>query len=486
MDNYNSSSIFSLNKLLNILIVLSILTTFLGIVALILNHYGHHLYAVYLTYIALIFLFGLFTLFIFTKTTLIRILFREKIKAKIGSRAAEIYNPFLWMILIGIIIGIFTVIHAFIILSISLLEILTSKELPQFFGLFLVTSVIIGFSIVFTSSVVSTVVFTILLRKKLGIKNHMRIIKIDSGKEPLGMVIGTPFINWIFITSKLKDEEELIKTHELGHVMGHHLTKIWFIISLPIGNLVLLFLSNLYKVGILNIFLTSTYTLFLIAFTLFIIRITEIQADLNVYKKLGRDSYDLFLKIFNIDSPRKMPFFSKLTHTSRRDITLTTGDPIAALTHWEIPLVFSLLSADVSLITTYMVLQNINTELSLLLFLASYLSFLMTYFTLSFLLAFIIRPIVSRLTSLTDRGKLNLSLLISSVYLASTSIVLLLFLIDQLTIFITIPMSYVTILLSTWYFIRDKRRSLIIATVSFMIFILVNILILVSRIFVRL
>jgi|GEM_PF-5519894 len=96
------------------------------------------------------------------------------------------------------------------------------------------------------------------------------------------------------------------------------------------------------------------------------------------------------------------------------------------------------------------------------------------------------RAVVSHFTSLTDRGKLNLSLLISSIYLVFANIILLLFLINALTVLVTIPVSYLIILLTTWYFIRDKRRSLIIATVSFMIFILINILILASRTFIRL
>ncbi|MDW8034322.1 MAG: hypothetical protein RMI79_05280, partial [Nitrososphaerota archaeon] len=193
-----------------------------------------------------------------------------------------------------------------------------------------------------------------------------------------------------------------------------------------------------------------------------------------------------FIKDFNADHPSKMPFLSRLTHTGRRDITLTTGDPIAALTHWEIPLVFSLLSADIGLIITYIVLKGINIELTIILFTMLYLSLLLTHFILSFLLAFIIRPVISRLTSLTNRGKLNLSLMVSSIYLAFTSIILLLFLINPLTLLVTIPFSYLLILFVVWYFLKDKRRSLIIATVSFLIFILVNVLIFASRLFIRL
>ncbi|MEM1542937.1 MAG: M48 family metalloprotease [Ignisphaera sp.] len=365
---------------------------------------------------------------------------------------------------------------------------LTSDPL-MFFGSSLLMSTLVG---LFAFLILNVIVFVSgILRNIKG-----RIVVSESG-ESEGIVIGLPFtyLTLIFLPKRIEKLKGFIEAHEMGHILGHHITKlvIWNLSTVFIFGLSLLipaYFSKNFTVHPLSQILISSFSIFSIVFLIFLIRICEIQADLNAFKKYGSNAYDLFLefiKDLNVNHPSKMPFLSRLTHTGRRDITLTTGDPIAALTSWEIPLTFSLLYANIGLIMVHIVFKRIfNIELSPLVFITLYLFFLLMHLVLSFLLAFIIRLIISRFTNLTDRSKLNLSLLISSIYLVFASIILSLFLIDALTALITIPISYLMVLLAVWYFIRDKWKSLVIATVSFMIFILANILILASRAFVRL
>jgi hypothetical protein len=428
-------------------------------------------------------------------------LLMKKAKVEIESKTVVLHSPITYAFLIGIIPGLsISVLTVAILLGAipmlsEMIVYLLSEEPLQFIALFLITSTIMGSSIMFFASII----VTILIRRHYRIKDSVTIVKLvdtdEAYKGLLGMVMGTFFTQLVLLSPKLKDkEEEMIKTHEFGHVAGHHISKILFLISIPLGSLPFLFSMPFFNISIptrqLNYFLALISILFLAIFTIFILRIGEIQADLNSYKSLGRNAYDSFLEIikahYGVDTPEKMPFSSRLIHTTRRDITLTTGDSIAALTHWEIPLVFSLLSANIGLITIYSILKNFNIELSLFLSIIFYLSFILTNFILSFLLALIIRPIVSRFTSLTDRGRLNLSLMASGVYMVSASIMLLLFLVNPLTILITLPVSYLLILLTVWYFIRERRRSLIIASCSFALFILINILLMASRSFIRL
>ena len=493
-------------KLSKLLIIFFYIGTLLSALSLVLYYlYGENPYIMnicrYLVFIALCSTPGGFVILYRGTIKPLSNLLTKKAKVEIESKTATLYSPFTYAILIGImsalpisVLTVATLLGAMPMLS-EMIVYLLSEEPLQFITLFLIISAIMGSSIMFFASIV----VTILIRRQYGIKDSVTIVKLVDADEAykgfLGMVMGTFFTQLVLLSPKLKDKgEEMIRAHELGHVAGHHVSKTLFLISIPLGSLPLLFSMPFFNISIptrqLNYFLALMFILFLVVFTIFILRIGEIQADLNSYKILGQDAYNSFLEIikahYGVDAPEKIPFSSRLTHTSRRDITLTTGDPIAALTHWEIPLVFSLLSADIGLITTYLILKNIDVELSLFLSIIFYSSFLLTNFILSFLLALIIRPIVSRFSSLTDRGRLNLSLMISSIYVVSANIMLLLFLVSPLTMLITLPASYLLILLTVWYFIRERRRSIIIASGSFALFMLVNILLIVSRTFIKL
>jgi len=67
------------------------------------------------------------------------------------------------------------------------------------------------------------------------------------GKRAPGMVLGTPLISVIFLSSKLDAEaEELIKIHELCHTMRHHIGMAWCLASILLGNFTFLFSSSIF------------------------------------------------------------------------------------------------------------------------------------------------------------------------------------------------------------------------------------------------
>ena len=255
---------------------------------------------------------------------------------------------------------------------------------------------------------------------------------------------------------------EMIKIHEEYHAINkHNLKQILFIYILFV------FFSFLIKYNLWGTILSPLYFVTTMVAFLVLTRVFEVSADAYMWRRLGPEAYErfkAFLKArYGVEEPWKAPWWSRLTHTSRRDITMTTGDPIGA--HWELefPLLFSLISA--TLLALFLERSPLFSPLAVYAAPSTIAGSLVAIF----LLALVLRPLVRRFVDsrFTDRGVFNLSALLSG----------LLFTTSFSSIFLG-PLIYPPMYAVTAYFMRHYlaswRKALSLSGAGFAVLLAIN------------
>ncbi len=255
---------------------------------------------------------------------------------------------------------------------------------------------------------------------------------------PLGMVIGSLTFARVIVGGD-GDIYELIYNHELTHYNDKANAKLWVVFSLltiPMSLIVftiIKFRSNLF------IYVITMSTVLLLAITAFIImmlRVFEVHADYGAYKAMGPRAWDAYLRLkgmmlasFPHPIRELRELYSRITHTGRRDLVLVYGDPIAPHAPWEFPLVFGLLSSAPLYVFSVALLDRGLLGKVPGWFLSDYLppvvavTSILTSFVVIFLLGLIIRPIIRAIAKpqLLSRGLMNLSTLVSGIYILSVA-----------------------------------------------------------------
>jgi len=221
-----------------------------------------------------------------------------------------------------------------------------------------------------------------------------------------------------------------ILAHELGHAKNRHNVILISMFTLVLSDaLTAAYLHNLAQD--LAILLMP----FFMALSLIIFRACEIHADLAWHKVYGEESVNQLREtlkhFYGVDDPRKAPLNSRLTHPGKRDLVLRFGDALAPHAPWEFPLLAALFNATV---VDFYLLLRISSFLPLV---SRFLTLILTLFyvgsfvgslVLVYLFGLVFKPLVRYFLtgSLTEDGLTNVSLLLSSIYLAASAASLLL------------------------------------------------------------
>jgi len=234
-------------------------------------------------------------------------------------------------------------------------------------------------------------------------------LHVERGVAYGGFTFGLGTKSFVLIGGEDPAVLEMIRLHEEYHAKNRHPMKLQLYLLAA-----LLLTGIMIRHGLWNTPVYPTAVLALAVGFLVFIRALETAADAYTWRALGPAAYErfkTFLKLrYGVEEPWRAPLWSRLTHTSRRDVTLTTGDPIGA--HWrlEFPLAGAL--ASLSLITCkYYLLPQDIIYITLPAAFAGFLAF-------SISLAYVAKPLIRRLAgpAFTDRGVFNLGALSSSVY----------------------------------------------------------------------
>jgi len=313
------------------------------------------------------------------------------------------------------------------------------------------------------------------------------IIFVSRTSRYSGFAVGGLFRGFIFITTPqgyLDDVGNGILVHERQHVEGRHM---YFIYSLLI-NYLLTPLSLSYVHGT-DVYIYIAYMPFMLILLLILFRVFEVHADLAMFRRFGAKALDYLIEVlksvYGVDSTEKAPLTSRLTHTGRRDITLRFGDAIAPHAPWEFPLVASLLTAGI-LASTFVNFLSLNPHLQFLmedfgiqyvyLIALNYAVWVLGAFSLSIILGLVFKPLAKMLLGglLTDRGIFNLVTLMSSIYIAITSL--------GLRLSGTLPYMMPTIaaalnFLVVRHYVGSTRRSVYTVLSTYVVFIAISLIV---------
>ncbi len=255
---------------------------------------------------------------------------------------------------------------------------------------------------------------------------------------------------------------EMIRIHEEYHAVNKHNLKQILFMYILFTLAAFLIKYNLQQTILFHLYFATMMVAFIV-----LMRVFEVSADAYMWRKLGPEAYErfkAFLKArYGVEEPWRAPWWSRLTHTSRRDITMTTGDPIGA--HWELefPLLFSLASA------TLLAFSLERSPLSSPLAVYAAPSALAGSLVVIFLLALALRPLVRRFVDsrFTDRGVFNLSALLSGfLFIASFS-----------SIFfgpLTYPPMYAFTAYALRHYLASWRKALSLSGVGFAVLLAIN------------
>ncbi|MGC8584295.1 MAG: hypothetical protein ACP5MH_11320 [Thermoproteus sp.] len=286
---------------------------------------------------------------------------------------------------------------------------------------------------------------------------------IEKGKAYGGFTFGLGTKSFVFIGGEDPAVLEMIRLHEEYHAKNRHPMKLQLYMLAAF-----LITGIMIKHGLWNTPVYLTVGLALAVGFLVFMRVLETAADAYTWRVLGPEAYErfkTFLKLrYGVEEPWRAPLWSRLTHTSRRDITLTTGDPIGA--HWglEFPLIGALASLS---IVSLIIHENPLVPQNLMYFIlpAAFAGLL----TVSILLAYIVRPVILRLAgpAFTDRGVFNLSALSSSVFMTATTAAIVLGPWPHV-------LAFALLAYAMRHYVGGWRRGLVLAAVLYLVFLALN------------
>ncbi|MFB6490210.1 MAG: hypothetical protein TU35_003005 [Thermoproteus sp. AZ2] len=211
---------------------------------------------------------------------------------------------------------------------------------------------------------------------------------------------------------------KFIELHEEAHVKNNHPAKVWLAGALLFGETSAITMD--YRtLGALApyVYVFSAAVMMTTLFVLFIIvRALEIYADIYVFRQLGASSYDYFVKLMKVRYGNwRPPLRTRLTH-AQGGLALLFGDPLAAHAPWEYPLAFSPLSAALFLLPLAISFQPAQEHP---------VAYFLLLFPATLLLIYAASPALRPLSrssakgKLTERGALNLSRLLASIYVVA-------------------------------------------------------------------
>jgi hypothetical protein len=256
---------------------------------------------------------------------------------------------------------------------------------------------------------------------------------VFTGNRYAGFGFGSLLRGYAFVftpTGELDSIGRGVLAHELGHARGKHT----IILMLAF----LLMLSDYIVVAYLHgpaFYLSILLAPFFMMLPLVIIRVCEVHADLAWYRMYGEESVNQLREVLRqfhgVDDPRKAPLNSRFTHPGKRDLVLRFGDALAPHAPWEFPLLAALFNAAV---VDFYLLLRISSFLPLV---GRFLTLILTLFyvgsfisslVLVYLFGLVFKPLVRYFLagSLIEDGLTNASLLLSSIYLATSAASLLL------------------------------------------------------------
>ena len=306
----------------------------------------------------------------------------------------------------------------------------------------------------------------IFLRKYFQVKSFRGIMIID--EKDVAMVTGGFLIKIVFISKHYIEANPLLRNfvlaHEFAHMKSHHMAILsifpLFFVGIGEGAIAVLrfFEDNLPAYTIVT---PIPLSLTIAVFTCFLVgmRVIEIHADLAAYKILGSDAYKaykFFLESIG-EKDEKGDWLHRITHTSRRDLVLKYGDPLAPHSILEFTIPGAAITAG-SLTSFILWSLNISNRIfMLILFLLTWGSVILIFF----LLSFIVKPIVHIILRgyLTTKGVHNLSALIISAYLALLSIGLLLTIDVPIVSILVFILAFLVCLVISLFYVRELSKD---------------------------
>ncbi len=346
-------------------------------------------------------------------------------------------------------------------------------------------NVILAFSITALSCLVAEIFLSYLLSKIVTLICDRCVVFVLRGQRYSGFAVGGLFRGFAFVftpSGELDDVGEAILVHECQHVRGRHT---YHICSLIVSYLLTVW--TLQYIHGVEIYAYIAYAPFMALLPIVLFRVMEVHADLAMFRRYGSKALDYLIRVlkslYNVDSPDKAPYFSRILHTARRDLVLKFGDAIAPHAPWEFPLVISLLAAGIftsrfiqfiesnPYVKFIIKLHSINYVYLIAL---QYLIYVIGVFIISILLGLVFKPVVKIFLTglLTEKGIINVSMLISSLYVVTTALE---------SIFNTIPYlapavaSLVNFFIVIHY-VSDIRRAICVSLLSLAIFVAISVL----------
>ncbi|WP_143701294.1 hypothetical protein [Vulcanisaeta thermophila] len=269
----------------------------------------------------------------------------------------------------------------------------------------------------------------------------------------------------------LDDTGRAILAHEIEHARDRH--------GLVIISTALLFPAAIVTSTYLNNPTSYAFLLFapfLIMLTFLTWRLCEIHADLAMHRAFGARSLDYLRNaikaMYGVDDFKRVPLRSRITHPGRRDLVLAFGDAVAPHAPWEIPLMASLFVGGVvgTSLIHWLTPIGFNTRVLILYYSLVVINALILIFSLGLVYRPIVRLFLDNL--LTERGLLNTSLLLSSIYVASSSISVLTSITPFPNTLLLIPLLIA--LAAVYHYSRNFRASLMAVAATMAVFVAVG------------
>ncbi len=356
---------------------------------------------------------------------------------------------------------------------------------------------LIYFLLLIPFALLASLLFYLLLRK-MEPSLHPKGIAITPDSL-MGAVVGGFIAKPILISEDIWEDEELrtfVILHEKHHQesKGLELVVMVFLLIMSSFNglraVLHAFWSDPLRASALPIHIAMPLATLPLLYL--IIRVEEVHADLNAYRHMGRDAYRAFNRIKTMKENSRGPLtrlqamISGFLHTGRRDIVLKEGDAIAPHNPLELSFVPALLSA--AFLWSHILFTVFGNRLGemepsavLFISLVPYLVLLISGIVVPILLSLGVRPILKKMLPITERGTLNLGILIASVYLLFVSASLL-FLLDIPMVSIVLPFfGFIVCLLISKHYVGNFKKALLATLVVIIEIVAVNIAILILR-----
>ncbi len=340
--------------------------------------------------------------------------------------------------------------------------------------------------------------FFYLLLKNVEPSLHPKGILITSDRL-MGAVVGGFIAKPILVSEDIWEDEELrafVIFHEKHHQDSKALELLilifLFIISSFNGLRVVLhaFWSDPLRASALPVHIAMP--LATLSMLYLIIRVEEVHADLNTYRHMGRNAYQALNRIKTMKENSRgsltqlQVVISKFLHTGRRDIVLKEGDAIAPHNPLELSFIPALLSAaflwsHILFVVFGNQLGEMEPSMVLFISLVPYLILLISGIAVPILLSLGVKPILTKMLPITERGALNLGTVNASMYLLFVSASLL-FLLDIPPISIALPLiGFITCLLISKHYVENFKAALLATLLIIIEIIAVNTAILILR-----